>query len=149
MGKIKTWLWHVIDDSHLYKSKGEALFKSIAIGASWGGALFFNHNQDMNTEVCAAFYFFSLSIIMEYAVGLVSTKKFIKKLWPLLLVLTNAFVFIISIILLSGRPIVWITYDTLFKITKYPIIIVIVDMILTLIIEPPEDTYTENNLKSL
>lgn len=149
IGKIKTWLWHLIDDSHLYKNKGEALFKSIVIGASWGGALLFNNNPDMNTEVCAAFYFFSLSIIMEYAVALVNAKKFVKKILPLFLVLTNCFVFIVSLILICGKTINGITYDTLFEITKYPIIIIIIDMILTLIIEPPEDTYTENNLKNL
>lgn len=124
---------------HLYTSKGEALFKAAILGVSWGGGVYLQ-------KTVAAYYFFSISIIMEYAIQLIKAKEFFPKLLPLILVVSNIIVFIFSSSKLANHESSPGTFQ--YYIELITIIIVGADALITLIIEPPEECKIEANIRT-
>ena len=123
---------------HLYTTKGEALFKSVVITISWAGGVY---NQD--TPI--AYYLFSISIIMEYVIQLVQAKKFFPKFLPILLVVSNIAVFILSTVqILHGDG----NFNWQITIEILTIIIIAADAIVTLLIEPSNNNI-ETSLKDI
>lgn len=53
--------WYYLYISHLYSSKGEALFKASILSLSWVGGFW-------SEASVTAYYLFSIAVIMEYAV---------------------------------------------------------------------------------
>lgn len=135
--KILWAIFGFIFSVHLYNSKGEALFKLVALLVSWiVGVLL------QSTTV--AYYLFSISIIMEYAVQLVFAHRFVTKILPLILVVSNVIVFAIA----SGR--LYLQKEDAIQIQVILEIIAVsfifADTLATLIFEPPESSRVESNI---
>lgn len=123
--------------SHLYSTKGEALFKAIAIAISWIGGV-------CKQDVASAYYLFSIAIIMEYVIQLICAQKTPSKIIPFIIVLSN------TIVLLSS------TNQLLHQVPKInsfqyyieliTIIIIGLDASVMLLVEPPEELNVENNI---
>lgn len=127
-----------INTFHLYTTKSEALFKAAIIAISWSGGVW-------KQDTPLAYYLFSISIIMEYAIQLVKAKKIIPKLLPIVLIISNLVVLVLSTnqILYNSD-----TYDFQYWIELITIIIIGADAIITLLIEPPGDKI-EASLKAV
>lgn len=72
---------------HLYPTKGEALAKAALITVSCIGGVY-----SANPLVASCFLLFSLSIVMEYCVKLVTSESLIPKILPLILIGLNLLV---------------------------------------------------------
>ena len=118
----------IIQQIHLYDGKGESLFKTLGLWVSWVGGVY---NQDF----AAAYFLFSCTIIMEYAVQLVITRRFIPKILPFILIISNAISFILSCsqLLHSGS----VVYYSQVLIEIGTLIIISIDSILMLLFESP------------
>lgn len=122
---------------HLYTSKGEALFKAIVLALSWFGGVY-------HQKSAVAYYIFSISIIMEYAVQLVRAKKFLPKLLPIILITSNAITFVYAAGKLLNETDVIHNFQVIVE--QATIFIIGFDAFLTLLIEPPESSKVENTV---
>ncbi len=122
---------------HLYTSKGEALFKATVLAVSWGGGVW-------HQNTAAAYYLFSISIIMEYAIQLVRAKQFIPKLLPMFLIVSDIIVLVIA----TGQVIQRDTgiYPFQFYVEVVTLAVIGIDAVMTLLIEPPESYKIEANI---
>ena len=129
--------WYYLYRSHLYQSKGEALFKAFILSLSWVGGFW------RDTSV-TAYYLFSIAIIMEYAVQLITAKKFTPKILPFILIFSNALVALAS----SGQLFNGATETFRFQyiVEVATMVIVWIDAISTLMIEKPEECKIEDSL---
>lgn len=123
---------------HLYDLKGESLFKSIGLWISWGGGVY-------NQNFASAYFLFSSAIIMEYAVQLVLARKILPKILPLILVLSNSAIFVLSCIQLINK--IESTNSIQFFIELGSLIVITFDTILVLILESPN--HIEANISTL
>lgn len=132
-------LWYYIYELHLYTSKGEALFKAIALAVSWGGGVW-------HQDTAAAYYLFSIAIIMEYAVQLIRAKRFMPKVLPIILIISNAFVLVFS----TGQVIQQetLTYPFQFYVEVVTIILIGLDALIILLVEPPDECKIETQLST-
>lgn len=129
---INTFLYNL----HLYNTKGEALFKLAAFFISWYVGVCLQ-------SVPVSYFLFSASIIMEYAIKLVTTHKFVPKILPLILVMSNVVICAVSagqtfhkIDVVSGQE-CW---------ERITMIIIFADTLCALIFEPPESSKIESNI---
>jgi len=86
---------------------------------------------------------------MEYIISLISTKRFLAKIFPFCICLLNSLVLFESTALLFDKTFEFFTYDYMFWGTLISIFIVWLDVLLMLLIEPTDDNLAENNLKQL
>lgn len=144
----KFWIW--FNHIHLYKTKAEAIFKAVIITVSWiGGVHLTKQPETISREIGVAFYLFSLSLIMEYVIGLLTAKKIISKLFPFLICVLNILVFFGSTAILVEKPFDFVGYDVLLWGTIISLIIIWIDALTMIIIEPTTEEYIENNLKDI
>ncbi|MCM1235693.1 MAG: hypothetical protein NC489_36830 [Ruminococcus flavefaciens] len=131
--------WYYIYELHLYTSKGEALFKAIALAVSWGGGVW-------KQDTAAAYYLFSIAIIMEYAVQLIRANRFMPKVLPMILIVSNALVLAFS----TGQVIQQETevFPFQFYVEIVTIALVGLDALITLLIEPPDECRIETKLST-
>lgn len=83
--------WAGFYELHLYPSKGESFAKAILITVSCIGGVYV-----ANPLVASCFLLFSLSIVMEYCVKLITSHKLIPKILPGVLIVLNLLVFFFS-----------------------------------------------------
>lgn len=130
--------WRKFNNIHLYPTKAEALLKTFLITISWIGGIPPSSNiNTVNTEIASAFYLFSLALIMEYIVKLVTEKKFLPKLFPFIIVGFSIVILLLSTSVLLNKPIKHITYDILWFGTFIPQIFIWFDAITMVLIEVP------------
>lgn len=113
---------------HLYNHKAVSLFKTLMLGVTWFGGVY-------RQETPAAFYLFSMAILAEYAIQLVAAKKFIPKILPTVLVVANSLVVLFtlnSLIIHETATRSWLS-----GICCGTVIVVAVDAVFTILIEPP------------
>lgn len=137
---------------HMYENKPEALFKGCCITiCCFMGLNLFNSGQNIieSVDLYSSFLLFSISLIMEYAIICLSTKKFIKKLFPLTICVINFFIFSVSLGKLTEHPIHNMGYEQLRICTFISWIIIAFDVITTIMIEPPNQDTIENDLKKI
>lgn len=126
-----------IYSAHLYNSKAEALFKAVAISVSWVGGFW-------NAASTTAYYLFSMAIIMEYAVQVVTTKKIVPKILPFLLIMSNLAVFLASTgQLLNAKSGI---FEFQYGIEIFTMVIIWIDTMLTVLVEPPAEGKVETSL---
>lgn len=133
--------WDTLDEIHFYKSKGEGLFKGIAITLSWCGGVNisnFSEKTAPNNVIAASFFLFSIALIMEYVVQLVTVDNFLKKIVPGLMVLPSVIVLLVSGGELLNRPITFISLEVAYKTTIFPQIIIWIDILTQIFIEQPK-----------
>lgn len=136
-GKRKHSFWYYLCLSHLYNSKGEALFKAAVLSISWVGGF-------CSTVSATAYYLFSIAIIMEYVVQLVVAKEIAPKLLPITLVLSNLAVFLAATgQLLSGKN---ETFSFQYVIEIITMFFIWIDAISTVLIEQPDECKIEASL---
>lgn len=135
--KHKHSFWYYLYLSHLYNSKGEALFKAAVISISWVGGFYSKVSS-------TAYYLFSIAIVMEYAVQLVSAKEFAPKAVPAVLVLSNVAVFIVATGQLINRASDTFVFQYVVEIGT--MIVIWIDTISSLLIEQPEECKIETTL---
>ena len=137
---------------HLYQTKAEALLKALLITISWiGGIPHPSASNIFTTEIASAFYLFSLALIMEYIVKLVTVKKFLPKLFPFIIVGLSIIILILSTSILLDKPFNKVTHDFLWFGTIIPQIFIWFDTITMILIEVPStDTIPiEDRLKDI
>lgn len=142
--------WERFNNIHLYPTKAEALFKAAIITISWiGGVHYTVPPEQLTNEIGAAFYLFSLALIMEYVVRLATVKKFMSKLFPFLIVTFGVIVFMLSSAVLLDRPFDAITYEFLGLYATIPQFIIWFDVVTMILIEPvsKKTKPIENTLK--
>lgn len=83
--------WNNFYALHLYPSKGEAFSKAALITVSFVGGVY-----AANPLVASCFLLFSLSIVMEYCIKLITSKEIIPKILPFILIILNLIVFFFS-----------------------------------------------------
>lgn len=139
--------WEKFSDLHIYDSKAEALFKAVIISITWLGVT--TPNEDIN-EITNTFYIsiylFSLALVMEYTIKLITAPNFLSKILPLGLMAVNVFSVIASTAFIIERPIECVEYMHLFRGTKISLGIIWFDVLAMLIIERPPAEKLENNL---
>lgn len=143
--------WTKFNNIHLYPTKAEALLKTALITISWIGGIPPSSNiSTVNTEIASAFYLFSLALIMEYIVKLVTEKNFLPKLFPFIIVGFNIVIFLLSTSVLLDKPINYITYNLIWFGTVIPLIFIWFDAITMILIEAPntEAIPIEDTLKN-
>ena len=137
--------WNTLEEIHFYKSKAEGLFKGIAITLSWCGGVNISNFSDktiLNKVIAASFFLFSIALIMEYAVQLVTVEKFLKKIVPGLMVLPSVIVLLFSGGELLSRPLKFIPLELAYKLTIFPQIIIWIDILTQIFIERPKENKT-------
>lgn len=136
---MKHSFWYYIYELHLYSSKGEALFKAIALAVSWGGGVW-------HQDTAAAYYLFSIAIIMEYVVQLIKAKRFVPKVLPIILIISNTIVLVFA----TGQVIQQesMTFPFQFYVEVVTIILIGFDAMIMLLIEPPDECKIETNLST-
>lgn len=129
--------WYYLYKSHLYTSKAEALFKAFILSVSWVGGFWSNISA-------TAYYLFSIAIIMEYAVQLITAEKFVPKILPFVLILCNIIVALTS----TGQLFNHTTETFLFQyiIEIVTMVIIWIDTITIVMIEKPEECQIEDSL---
>lgn len=100
--------WKGFYSLHLYPTKGEAFAKAILITISWIGGV-----HSANPLVASCFFLFSLSIVMEYCVKLVTSEKLIPKILPFILIGLN-----LLVCFFSFKDLFSVTTDVSFLSTK-------------------------------
>ena len=130
---------YIIYHIHLYDTKGEALFKIIAFLISWYVGVFLQSST-------ASYFLFSISIITEYAIKLVTANRFVPKIWPLFLVIINVIVLVISSGLFYKKEGNALQIQESLEIVTVSIILI--DAMAMLIIEPPQSNRIECNIAS-
>lgn len=136
--KSKHSLWYYLYMSHLYNSKSEALFKTAVLSISWVGGFW-------NTVSATAYYLFSISVVMEYVVQLVTAKELAPKVLPFTLVLGNLIVFFASTGPLFGGNDKTFVFQYVVEIIT--MVIIWIDTCTTLMIEPPDECMIETSLR--
>ena len=139
-GKQLRSIWYWISRAHLYTTKSEALFKAFQITVSWVGGL-------GTTPGPTAYYLFSLSIIMEYAVQLVLARKIIPKALPFILTFSNIVVALCAFSQLVTHQ--EATFPFQFYIEISTLIIIWTDATTILLIENPDEYDIENDIQKL
>lgn len=137
--------WNTLEEIHFYKSKAEGLFKGIAITLSWCGGVNisnFSEKTIFNNVIAASFFLFSIALIMEYAVQLVTVESFLKKIVPGLMVLPSVIVLLVSGGELLNRPLAFIALGVAYKLTIFPQIIIWIDILTQIFIERPKGNKT-------
>lgn len=129
--------WYYLYKSHLYTSKGEALFKAFILSISWVGGFWSNISA-------TAYYLFSIAIIMEYAVQLITAEKFVPKILPFVLIMCNAIVALTSTGQLFNHATETFPFQYIIEIVTMAIIWI--DTITILMIEKPEECQIEDSL---
>lgn len=131
--RVLYWLYQL----HMYTSKGEAFFKAGCITVAFAGAFW-------SKASAAAYYLFSISIVMEYLMMVINSKKFLPKLVPFTLVCCNLIVLFWTIgPLLNGTDVV---YKFQFKIEAFTIIAAWIDVASTVFLEKPDIDNIEKRL---
>lgn len=151
-GDKKSKFWQFIHNIHFYKSKGEGLFKTIAIVISWCGGvniLHFSSTTILDNNIAASFFLFSTALMMEYVVQLIYEKQFIKKIVPLLMVIPSILVFIVSCSALLQRPLEVVPLKVTYACTYFPVIVIGIDVFLQLTVENTEIQNLETGLKDI
>ena len=132
--------WVNFNKIHLYSSKGEAFFKAAIISISWiGGVHLSNIPSTLSNEIGSAFYLFSLALIMEYIIKLVTVKKFLPKIFPAVIIAFSTIVLLLSSSIIMNKPFKKISYDCLSICTIIPQAVIWFDAISMILIEVPSD----------
>ena len=137
--------WNTLEEIHFYKSKAEGLFKGIAITLSWCGGVNisnFSGKTTFDNVIVASFFLFSIALIMEYAVQLVTVGSFLKKIVPGLMVLPSVIVLLVSSGELLNRSLAFISFGVAYKLTIFPQIIIWIDILTQIFIERPKGNKT-------
>lgn len=143
-------LYHIINDMHLYTSKGEALFKASIITISWvGGVNFSSIPEPIPHNIGSAFYLFSLALIMEYIIQLITTKKIWNRLFVFAIIFCSIALLILSSSIMLDKPLKIVSNDSLANLSIIPQACIWLDVITMLLIEPPvtKNTPIESTLK--
>lgn len=133
--------WNTLEQIHFYKSKAEGLFKGIAITLSWCGGVNLpelSEKTTLDSVIAASFFLFSIALIMEYAVQLVTVDNFLKKIVPGLMVLPSVIVLLVSGGGLLNRPVAFISLEMAYGLTIFPQIIIWIDILTQIFIERPK-----------
>lgn len=131
----------VLGELHVYKSKPEGIFKALAILISWGGGVNipnFSAETKLDSVIAASFFLYAIAIIMEYIVQLVSEKRFVKKVIPLLMICPSILVFLVSICMLLQRPLNIVPMKLTYWCTIVPWMIILTDVFIQLMVEKPK-----------
>jgi len=131
--KVLNFIVYQIYRLHLYDSKGEAFLKAFIITLSWKIGVVYHIDV-------VAYFLFSMAIIMEYIVQLLCARELIPKILPLILVISNAF---IAIVTSSQDGFVYPLYKYIEAIT---IAIIVIDAVVMIILEPPESQRIESTI---
>lgn len=142
----KFWNW--INKIHLYRTKAEAVFKAIIITISWVGGVHFSNLTDMEA-IGTSFYLFSLSLIMEYIVGLLTAKRAISRIFPFVICFSSVLAFIWSTAILLGNPFVNINNEHLQQAINVSLYVIWFDTIIMVLINPTKNENIENNLNNI
>lgn len=137
--------WNTLEEIHFYKSKAEGLFKGIAITLSWCGGVnisSLSEKTTLDSVIAVGFFLFSIALIMEYAVQLVTVEKFLNKIVPGLMVLPSVVVLLVSGGELFNRPVTFISLEATYKLTIFPQIIIWIDILTQIFIEKPKGNRT-------
>lgn len=145
--KIKKF-WRWINHIHLYTTKAETVFKAVIITISWIGGVHLL-DQTNTHSIGSAFYLFSISLIMEYMVGLIVAKKFIARILPFLICILSVIVFFGATAILLNKPFESIKYEHFKTLTNIPLYIIWFDSAIMLLINPTKNENIENNLSEL
>lgn len=125
---------------HLYKTKGEAFFKAAIITISWiGGVHLVSSPNSITNEIGASLYLFSLALIMEYIMQLVTVKTFVPKVFPGLIVLCSTVLFMVSSAVIFDRPFETVSFDDMNLLAIIPQGIIWFDVISMIMIEKPDE----------
>lgn len=141
--------WEKFNSIHLYSTKGEALFKIAAITFSWRWSVFVEKiPSEITREMGIALHLFSLALIMEYVMKLISSSRIIPKIFPLFLCFFNLYVFITAAFIVNGTVSVYSKYTSLYNLTYASMVILWLDLAIQLLFEKA-DVSIENKLSSI
>ena len=142
--------WKFLSNIHLYSTKAEGLFKAVIILVSWiGGICFEETTNGISSKTATGTYLFSLALLMEYAVPLVLTKEYRKKLLPFMVCAISIGTLACAFSIMVNNPFTCVSIQVLKLGTIIPIAIILGDVVLQLIIEPIPITTFEKNLKDM
>lgn len=131
--------WEFIYRMHLYKTKAEGFSKALIITISWvGGVCFTGSNGTISNEIATSVYLFSLALIMEYMVPLVTYEKNAEKVLPFAIVAISTVMLMCTFAILVKHPIKWVEIEMLKQGTIIPQIIIWIDVIVKFWVEPPK-----------
>lgn len=126
-------------DLHFYTTKAEGIFKLITITASWCISASFLSNSDKiqdRKSLITTLYLFSLSIITEFVVKLVSVKRFIKKIIPTLIVVPAIIIHVCTFAETFGGNRI-ISDMTLKVCLIFFLVIIWIDILIQILVEKP------------
>lgn len=129
--------WYYLYKSHLYTTKAEALFKAFILSISWVGGFW-------SDKTATAYYLFSIAIIMEYVVQLVTAEKLTPKILPIVLIISNIIVAVTSTGQLLNQETETACFQYIIEISTMAIIWI--DTITILLIEKPKECQIEDSL---
>lgn len=136
--------WSAVYSLHLYPTKAEALFKAFLITISWVGGILYADPRNTN-----AFFLFSLAMIMEYAVKLITEQNIFPKILPVILIAINAGVFFVMLARLFKGDI-GCPSPCFLGVTAASIVLIWVDTIAMLLIEHPNRSrHIESRLRNM
>ena len=141
--------WEFISDMHLYDTKGEALFKAILISFSWGGGVhMINPTNEITISIAANIFLFSIALIMEYAVQLVTTEKIATRIIPFLIVGISVICAFLTFCHLVENPFD-ININFIYNATIVTQIVIWLDVCIQLLIDKTSKIQIETNLKEV
>lgn len=148
--KRQSKFWQSFNSIHIYDSRSEATFKAVIITLSWIGGVKLQEAPGVVTrEIGAAFYLFSLALIMEFFMPLFHAKTFIKRFFPFFLSALNLVLFFWTSAILLDKPFTNIGYNYLKWSTIISLIIIWVDVATMCLIRPSGSDNIENTLKNI
>lgn len=141
--------WNFIHDMHLYDTRVEALFKVAVLALSWyGGVQMTEKTADISVPVAASLFLFSLSLIMEYTVRLVVTKRVATRILPFLIFAVSLYCAATAFGKMTENA-AGPDLMRLYKITGFPLIIICVDVAVHVLIEDTKTVPIETKLKNI
>ncbi len=140
--KYSNTILTVIYNLHLYSTKGEALFKACALLISWGVGVW-------KQDATVAYFLFSMSIVVEYAIQLIRSKKgdYLQRVFPFILVISNSIVYIFSLSQMSHNINTISGFEEVLAIIT--VTIISFDMLCTLLLDVPEKCTAEAKISQL
>ena len=153
MGKVRAGkacgFWEFLYDMHLYKTKGEGLFKAAVISFSWVGGVHLKQlPSTISISIATSLFLFSVAIIMEYAVGIVRAEKIAAKIFPIIIVIISFFISFVTFGNLTNRPFS-VELSLLYAGTIVLQVIIWLDVLIYLLIGKPRVKGIEENLKEV
>lgn len=141
--------WKFVYDIHLYDTKGEALFKAFIIAFSWIGAVYMDSLPDeISVLIAANLFLFSASLVMEYAMKLVTTENIVPRILPSVIVITSGLCAVAAFSELLGKSFC-IQWECIYKITAVLTMIIVFDVAIQAVSNYVPKQKIEENLKGV